>query len=171
VDAEGPRHARSNLRVLFLINSLDSGGAERRLVDTVPLLRERGASVAVGVLQGGGGLGGELAAAGLPPMSLDGPGGRIGCVRRLRAVIRDLRPDVIHTTLFASDVVGRAAALLERVPTVSSLVIASFGPDLAAEPGVARATLRKVQLVDATTARMVRRFHPVSQSVADVAAR
>ena len=141
------------------------------MVDTAPLLRQRGVALAVGVLSGEGGLATELAAAGIPPMSLGGPGGRLGGVRRLRDLVREFRPDVIHTTLFASDIVGRAAALVERVPTVSSLVNASYGADQAAEPGVGKATLRKRRVADATTARLVRRFHAVSESVADVAAR
>jgi len=123
------------------------------------------------VLSGEGGLGTELASKGIEPVSLAGAGGRAGRVRRLRALADDVRPDVIHTTLFESDMVGRAAALLERIPTVSSLVNASYGADQEAEPGVGKATLRKRRLADGLTARLVRRFHAVSESVADVAAR
>ena len=73
----------------------------------------------------------ELAASGMAPVALDGPGGRAGHVRRLRALVRHVRPDLLHTTLFDSDTVGRAAAVLERVPTVASLVNASYGADQA----------------------------------------
>jgi glycosyltransferase involved in cell wall biosynthesis len=157
------------VRVLCLINSLEPGGAERRLVEMAPLLRERGADVIVSVLRPGGGFDAELASTGMAPVSIDGSGGRAGDVRRLRTLLRTVHPDLLHTTLFDSDLVGRAAAVLERVPVVSSLVNASYGVDQAGEPGVGKGTLRRLRLVDGVTARSVRRFHAVSDFVADVA--
>lgn len=157
------------VRVLCVINSLQPGGAERRLVDMAPLVRDRGVDLRVAVLHPGRGLDSELAATGIEPVSLAGAGGRPGFVRRLRALLGDVRPDVLHTTLFESDIVGRAASVLERVPTVSSLVNVSYGTDQALDPGLGRRTLARVRLVDALTARTVRRFHAVSRFVADTA--
>lgn len=159
------------MRVLCLINTLDAGGAERSLVDMAPLLRGRGVDIVMSVLRDGGAFEGELAASGIPLVSLHGPGGRPGAVRRLRSHIRHSRPDLVHTTLFESDLVGRTAAVLEHVPVVSSLVNESYGDDQAADPAIRRATLRKVQLADGATARVVRRFHAVSATVAEIAAR
>ena len=79
--------------------------------------------------------------------------------------VRDVRPDLVHTTLFEADVVGRAAAAIERVPCVSSIVNASYGCDQWAEPGVGKATVQKVRVVDGVTARLVRRFQAVSEYV------
>lgn len=159
------------MRVLCLINSLDAGGAERRLVEIAPLLQARGFDIVVSVLSSGGAFDDELASSGVAMVDVQGPGGRAGNLRRLRALIRDIRPDLLHTTLFESDLLGRAVAVFERVPVVSSLVNESYGSDQAAEPAMLRTTLRKARLVDGATARVVRRSHAVSGTVADVAAR
>jgi glycosyltransferase involved in cell wall biosynthesis len=97
--------------------------------------------------------------------------GRLGQARSLRRLIRHLRPDLVHTTLAEADVVGRVAARLERVPCVSSLVNAQYGPEHFQDPNVSGWKLRGWQLADALTARTVCRFHAVSDDVARVMAR
>jgi glycosyltransferase involved in cell wall biosynthesis len=92
-------------------------------------------------------------------------------LRRLRRLIRELRPDLIHTSLAEADLLGRIAGRLEHVPVVSSLVNVQYGPEHLQDPHVVGWKLRMWQVADIATARFVRRFHAVSEDVADVMAK
>jgi glycosyltransferase involved in cell wall biosynthesis len=96
----------------------------------------------------------------------------LGRVRELRARIRTERPDVVHTALFAGDMVGRVAAWRTDAKVVSSLVNTTYDPARSSDPNVRPWKLRIVKWVDSLTGRvMVDRFHAVSAGVADVNAR
>jgi len=158
------------LRVLYVIDSLAPGGAETSLAQMAPTLIAAGIRLDVAFLLERPGLDADLLAAGAALHRIGGRG-RLGQVRALRRLIRRLRPDLVHTTLAEADVVGRVAARLERIPCVSSLVNAQYGPEHFQDPDVSRWKLRGWQLADALTARTVRRFHAVSGDVARVMAR
>jgi glycosyltransferase involved in cell wall biosynthesis len=160
------------VRVLYLIDSLVPGGAERSLAAMAPHLVAGGVVLEVATLHERPGVQAELAAAGVGLHSLAGGGGRAGWVLRARRLIRDRRPDLVHTTLFEADLAGRAAAATCRVPVVSSLVNVAYGPEQhAGGSGVGRVKLAGARLLDAVSARPVVRFHAVSRYVADVMAR
>jgi glycosyltransferase involved in cell wall biosynthesis len=158
------------LHVLYVIDSLVAGGAERSLVDLAPGLVRAGVRLEVAYLHDRPGLQDRLAAAGAELVCLDGPGGRMGWIRRTRRLVAERRPDLIHTTLFEADVAGRTASILTRVPVVSSLVNPEYGPEQFADPRLSSWKLRAAQAVDVATARRVRRFHAVSEEVARVMA-
>lgn len=153
------------LRVLYLIDSLAPGGSERSLVDMVPLLVERGIDLHVAVLHDRPGLTPELRAHGVDVLVVDGSGrwSRISAARR---VIRRLRPALVHTTLFESDVIGRIAGRLEGAAVVSSLVNTPYGADHIREVRRGWAKVRAAWALDTATARVVDRFHAVSGSTA-----
>jgi glycosyltransferase involved in cell wall biosynthesis len=158
------------VRVLYVIDSLVPGGAERSLAAMAPRLIAGGIGLEVATLSERPGLQAELEDAGVRVHSLAGPGGRAGWVRRTRRLIRDRRPDLVHTTLFEADQAGRVAAVLCRTPVVSSLVNVAYGPDQQASGGIGALKLGAVRLLDAATARPVVRFHAVSEHVAEVMA-
>ena len=115
-------------RVLYLIDSLAPGGAERSLVTLIPPLRARGVSIDVAVLHERDGLRADAEKAGARVIPVGGrsrPAKLAGLVRLLRAT----RPDVLHTTLWEADVLGRVASTVTRTPVVSSLVNINYGPD------------------------------------------
>jgi glycosyltransferase involved in cell wall biosynthesis len=157
------------VRILYLIDSLGPGGAERSLAAMAPGYVQRGVELDVGFLIDRPGVAADLEAAGARLFPLDGPGGRAGWVWRARRLIAARRPDLVHTTLFEADVSGRIGASLARIPVVSSLVNVAYGTDHAV-PGVRRWRFKAAQLVDATTARRVVRFHANTRYVADVMA-
>lgn len=66
------------------------------------------------------------------------------CARLIRAP--DL--DLVHTTLFESDVAGRVAAARSCVPVASSLVNASYGHEHHEDPKLRGWQLRSAQLID-----------------------
>jgi glycosyltransferase involved in cell wall biosynthesis len=160
----------SKLRVLYVIDSLAPGGAERSLAALAPNYARLGVCLEVAVLFERGGLRSELEAAGAEVFSLGGRGGRLGAMSRARALILERRPELVHTTLFEADLIGRCAARLTRTIVVSSLVNEAYGPAHSADPGVDRTRLRAAQVLDAITARLCVRLHAVSQRVADVMA-
>ena len=62
---------------------------------------------------------------------------------------------------------GRVAAALTRTPVMSTLPTSRAGSSTAANRGVRPAKLQIARGIDATTARVVARFHAVSATVAD----
>ena len=159
------------MHVLYLIDSLAMGGAERSLATMAPNLVDAGVRLDVGYLRERPGLHDALRASGATLFPLDGPGGRAGGLRRVRRLLGDRRPDLVHTTLFEADLLGRIAGRLARVPVVSSLVTEGYGPAHAAEPGLRRWKVRAAQVADAATARSVARFHVPAEHIADTMAR
>ncbi|HEV7524744.1 MAG TPA: glycosyltransferase, partial [Acidimicrobiia bacterium] len=160
------------MRVLYLIDSLIAGGAERSLAVLAPHYVRRGVALDVAYLYERDNVWiPALEAAGAGVFSVAGSGGMPGAVRRTRKLIAARRPDLLHTTLFDADLVGRSAALFTRVPVVTSLVNESYGGEQLRNPNVRAWKLRAAQLADAATARRVTRFHAVSTNVATVSAR
>jgi glycosyltransferase involved in cell wall biosynthesis len=156
----------TGLRVLFVINGLGTGGAERSLAEMLPGLAERGISPVVGCLnRRSAGVQDDVIAQGFDVRFVDGTG-PIARTRRLRSLIRNVRPDLIHTTIFEADIAGRLAALRTGVPVLSSLVNTSYEPVRLADPNVKRWRLEAARRVDAFTARrMTTHFHAISEAV------
>lgn len=159
------------MRVLYVIDSLGRSGAEQSLLAMTPSLISGGVSLDVAYLYEREGLKHQLETAGARTTSLGDPGGRGAATARLRRLIRDLEPDLVHTTLFDADLTGRAAAWLAGVPVVSSLVNVHYGPEQLANPRLRPGKVRAAQTLDSVTARACVRFHAISQHVADVMAR
>jgi glycosyltransferase involved in cell wall biosynthesis len=159
------------VHVVYLIDSLIAGGAERSLAALAPQYARLGVRLDVAYLYERDNVWlSALEASGAGVHSLAGRRGRAGAVARAAHLLRDQRPDLLHTTLFDADISGRVASVLARVPVVCSLVNAAYGPEQLADPSLRAWKVRAAQLVDLTTARRVRRFHAVSESVADALA-
>lgn len=158
------------MRVLYVIDSLAPGGAESSLLALARLYPSRGIDLEVAYLHDRPGLHAAFESTGVRLTSLAGAGGRSGWIRGARALVRDRRPDLVHTTLFEADVSGRLAGALARVPVVSSIVSVGYGQQEAKDLGLGRWRVLGAELADIATARLVRRFHAVSAHVADVAA-
>jgi glycosyltransferase involved in cell wall biosynthesis len=156
------------MHVLYVIDSLASGGSERSLAELAPALVQRGVKLDVGYLHEQPGLHHELIAAGTALFPLDGAGGRLGQLRRIRRLVRERQPDLVHTTLFEADVLGRVAARLSGIPLVSSLVSVPYGPEQLLDPQLKPWKVRAAKEIDTATARLVTRFHAVTRHVADV---
>jgi glycosyltransferase involved in cell wall biosynthesis len=163
----------TTVRVLQMIDGLGrAGGAERSLAFLAPHLQAEGVDLHVAYLVERGGLRPDLEQIGVRVHSLaDSGGGRAEWRRRAIALIDEVRPDVVHTTLFEADLAGRRAAARRRVPCVSSLVNTSYSPAESGVSGTRRLKLRAAQAVDVMTARHVTRFHAVTTHVAAVMSR
>jgi glycosyltransferase involved in cell wall biosynthesis len=164
-----PRHPR---RVLQIIDSLARAGAEQSLALLAPHLVGQGIDLHVAYLVDRDGLRAEIERAGVPVLSLAEPGaGRRRWLAKTVDLVADLRPGVVHTTLFEADLAGRRAASRVGVPCVSSFVNSTYGRSQADREDISRAKLGAAQVVDALTARRVARFHAVTEHVATVMSR
>jgi glycosyltransferase involved in cell wall biosynthesis len=110
------------LRVQVLIDSLARGGAETLLAEFAQGARAQGLEIDVAHLRDQTETAARLRALGIEPQhlpvtSLAGPAGH----RAVRAHLAARRPDLVHTHLGTSDVVGSLAARSLGIPCVSTL--------------------------------------------------
>lgn len=109
----GPTNVRSRLRITHVINNLATGGAESMLVRLATDLREEFDQNVVCLLDRGA-LAPRLESSGIPVTAL-GTSARIPnplVTVQLARQLRTLRPDVVQTWLYQSDLVGGLAARL-----------------------------------------------------------
>jgi glycosyltransferase involved in cell wall biosynthesis len=153
------------VRVLYIIDSLIGGGAEHSLAHMAPGYRDLGIELHVAFLKSRWDVADALREAGavLHPTQLDGT--RPRQLLALVQLVRRLQPDVVHTTLWEADVLGRTAAAIARVPSVTTLANSSYGKAELENPAVNARKLRAAQVVDLATARLARRYHAVSEPV------
>ncbi len=171
------------MRILYLIPSLDgSGGAEQAVAALVGPLTERGVQLEVVTLAPGPAAAGDAApgsdladqvrAGGAEVSSLprtrEGRGGRVQLANSVRALVARRRPDLVHTTLFEADLVGRLGSRAAGTPVVSSLVNVAYGPEQRANPALVAWKLEAARWADRLSALGVRRFHALSPHVAEV---
>jgi len=103
-------------RVLYVIDSLRIGGAETLLLDLLDGAAARGWSAQVAYFTPGP-LEAEVAARGVTATRLSRAGLKDPrALTRAVALIRRWRPDVVHTHLVKSDLVGQSAAWLAGAP-------------------------------------------------------
>lgn len=155
------------MRILYVIDSVGVSGAEHSTAALLPVLRDLGHDVAVATLYDAGyGDEEDLRSRGfsITPLSSRRFWNRVA---ELRQRIREFRPDVVHTALFNSDMVGRFACALGGPPVVSSFVNTPYDPARLRDPGITPWRLRTVRIVDGVSARLlVDHFHAVSPGVA-----
>ncbi len=108
------------LRVTYVINSLEQGGAERQLAELIGGLDRERFEPSLVVCSDKDDLGYDL---GVPRRSLHA---RVfptpGSMRRLVAALRELQPDVVHTFKGLENVAGRLAARAAGVRAVIGAV-------------------------------------------------
>jgi glycosyltransferase involved in cell wall biosynthesis len=155
-------------RILYLIDSLSVGGAEKSLVALAREYRSLGVDLHVAHLRPRAHLAGQLESIGVVVHRVAGPERRVSWIREARRLIRRIEPDVVHTTLFEADIVGRTAAVLTDIPVVSSFVTDSYGPEHLSNPEYRTLKVRAAHLADLVSARRVDYFHAVSQNAASL---
>jgi len=153
---------------LFVINSFGAGGAERSLVELLPRLEAKGIAPVIACLEAQQvGFEQEVRTAGHDMRILQGSG-IPSKIRALRAMLKDLRPALVYTSLFDADITGRLASIGIDVPVMSLLANTAYDPARLADPSVKANRLKVVKSVDGFTARhLTDHFHAVSQAVKD----
>jgi glycosyltransferase involved in cell wall biosynthesis len=156
----------ARVSVLFVINGLGTGGAERSLAEMLPRLQVNDIDVSVACLfHRDQGVEDMVRSSGVDVQVLRGRHlpGRIVALHRL---IRSRAPAVVHTTIFQSDVAGRVAAATSGAALISSLVNTPYDAIRLRDPNVRRLGLRATRWIDGWTARnLTTHFHAISDTV------
>lgn len=155
------------MKLLYLINSLGAGGAERSLVELLPHYQSSGVDISLVCLEPRRvGVEAEARLLGTDLVYLSG--GRAGWISSFRRLIAQRRPDLVHTTLFDAHLVGRIGAMGTRVPVLSSLVSTPYVASRRRDRNLNQAAFRLVKVLDGWTARhLTSRFHAISHTVRD----
>lgn len=153
------------LHVLHVINQLGPGGAERSLEDLVGPLADQGVQISIACVRP---VAPEYLDDFVPPCPLQSLEGTnlVAKALKLRKRLKSAPPDVVHTTLFEANLVGRLAAAGLGVPVVSSLVNTEYEPVRRRDPNVNSLKLTLVQNLDRWTGRfLTRHFHAITGAV------
>lgn len=156
------------VRVLYVIDTLEVGGAERSLLQLCEHVDRARVEIIVCSIYPGDALRDDFERLGIRVIQLNLPGKYrfLRAIGRLRHVIRRVRPDLVHTTLFRADQIGRIAARLVGVPVMSSFVNIPYDrARTECNPHVKLWKLRALQICDRLTARLATSFHAVSATV------
>jgi glycosyltransferase involved in cell wall biosynthesis len=160
------------LKILYVIDSLEAGGAEHDLAESLPRLAAAGVRpIVVALRRHHGSLEGDVLRQGFDVRFLD----RLGMIGRglaLRRIIRRETPDLIHTVLFHSDLAGRLAAMGTGVQVLSSLVSTDYSEERFSVLNTSAARLRIAQSIDGWMARhLTHHLHANSNAVKAAAIR
>lgn len=160
--------ASANLRVLYLINGLGGGGAERSLLELLPHYDAAGIELVVGCFRRREeGVEEEVSRLAVDLHYFSG-GSVMNRARQVRSFLRTKRFDLVHTTIFESDLTGRVAAAGLPVPVLTSLVNTSYAKVRLSDPNVSRCGLWTARMLDGWTARnLTTHFHAITQAVKD----
>ncbi len=158
------------MKVIYLINGLGTGGAERSLAEMLPRLQDRGVAMTVLCLyQKNQGVGSDLKRRGFDIRHLDA-GSTVSRVMAVRSLLKSERPDVVHSTILEANVVARLAAAGTGTPTLTSLVNTPYVSVRHHDPNIRPWKLGLVKQVDGWTARrLTDHFHAITQAVKDSA--
>ena len=102
---------QKKIKILYIINNLQVGGAEKILLELVKNIDKKKFEIKVATIMGGGEL--ERAYAEHTEVKIFKKSNKLGLnvLFGLRKLIRQYKPDIIHTHLFSADVWGRIAAM------------------------------------------------------------
>jgi glycosyltransferase involved in cell wall biosynthesis len=112
------------MRVLFLSTTMGMGGADQQLLTVAEGLRARGHEVMIVSLTPLGPMGLEARQVGIATESLEmrrGVPDPRGLVRLAR-LVRDWKPDVLHTHMVHANLMGRVLRLIVPVPALVSTI-------------------------------------------------
>lgn len=121
-------------KVLHIIPTLLSGGAERQLVNLVSATDPESLEHVICVIGDSSFFGARLESAGNKVFTLGITRKHpfMAAARRLRRIIDRERPDILHSWLYDANVVTRFAILGKaRVPLITSLQLADYDPEAA----------------------------------------
>lgn len=159
--------------VIFLLDTLQTGGAERSLLQIACHFKKY-TPVFVQLFNKGSDLQPEFDAAGIPVIHVGLPKSfRFDQISKsVWQHIRPLRPALIHSTLFMSDMVSRRLPLNDHLPLINTFVNNSYSKQrYEAEPSLIKIKLWMLQQWDALTAEKVTVFISNSESIKQTNAR
>lgn len=136
------------MRVLYIQDSLGTGGAERSNAELWYYLREKGVKIKIVVLEHRPeGIEQEILNAGFEVIFLD-QGSFFNHVKQLKKIISDFKPDLVHSVLFKAAMRTRSAKLLVNFKNIESLVNSTYAEIRYKDPKINSKTLRIYEKLD-----------------------
>lgn len=156
----------SPLKILFVINGLGTAGAERSLAEMLPSFIDAGLHCTVACIhRRKEGVQEQVQALGVEVVFLQKTNWPAR-ILELRALIQRIQPDILHTSLYEADQLGRLASIGTGVAVISSLVNTAYDPVRLRDPNIKPAKLRVAKFIDAWTARRFNtHFHAITHAV------
>ena len=138
------------MRILHIITSLSTGGAEKMLQKVVLALQERNYAASVVSLTSVSTVGAELQLQGVPVQGLGGKGGVLlpRQIRCLLSACRSVKPDIVHSWMYHANVAAQLLLQLSSRGARPSLISSVRGAVHA--PEEQKLTLRLVRRLDAS---------------------
>lgn len=156
------------MRVMHVIDGLYGGGAETSLLEVEPALATRGVETSIVALKDDdGALEDRLRTQRIAPIRLKHRN-PVSLALELRNIIRSEQPDVLHTTLMWSNLIGRVTARTLLTPVVTTLANRDYGPEHRSDSRYGSWGVRAVQSAEIVTGPLTACFHAVSEDVAKV---
>ena len=157
----------AHLKILYVINGLGTGGAERSLAEMLPELERSGIEPTIVCLY--------RRQEGVEALVRDGYAVRFIDAARtparagaIRKIVNEVRPDIVHTTILEASLAGRLSCIGKRTVVLSSLVNTSYAPIRLQDPRINRRRLGFLRALDGWTSRhLTDHFHAITQTVAD----
>src|SRR3989338_3200320 len=117
------------MNILHLIENLDIGGAQIRLINDLKFIDKKRFNNTVCSLTPNGRLSKEISELGIKVYALNGIKSA-GNFLKLANIIKENRIDILHTQIFFADLYGRLVGKLLKVPAIVSTVQSSaYEPD------------------------------------------
>lgn len=111
----------NKIKIIYIITSLNFGGAEKLLIDVVRYLDKSRYEVKVLTVTGGGPLVSEFEKVGIAVKIFEKKNKLgIGVIWQIYKYLKQEKPQIVHTHLFGGDTWGRLAAIFARVPIIIS---------------------------------------------------
>jgi glycosyltransferase involved in cell wall biosynthesis len=157
------------IKILHLIPTLTSGGAERQLVNVVRGTSKELIDHVVCVINESDFFAPYIREAGYRVIDLNIPGKRpfLRTARAFRKIIAAEKPDIIHTRLYNASISARLAVLSGRaVPLITSLELGDYEPEIIRVSKWNPHKMRGLKAIDKITSLLTRPYYvPCSEFV------
>jgi len=156
------------VKVLYVIDSYLTGGAETSLLEISSRLQKFVPVVCV-LYPKKSDLRDQFLQRGIAIMELDVESSFwwIEGVKKLKRVVATVKPDIVHSTLYKSEIVTRLALHGKKIPHIGSFVNDSYaGNRYKHQSVVQNIKLNFVRLIDAITAQWVGQFMSITKTIA-----
>jgi glycosyltransferase involved in cell wall biosynthesis len=153
------------MKILFVIDSLGTGGAERSSAEVWYFLRAQGIDLSIVVLKHRKeGIEQEILREGFNVFFLSKKG-VLAQALEISEYIKKLRPDLVHSTLFMSNLRVRLARLVTKFKHVESLISCTYDPIRLRDPRIRLSVLTYYKLLDKATYFLADHFLAITHTV------
>ncbi len=153
------------MKILYVLDSLGTGGAERSTADLWYYLQKKEIEIFIITLgHRKQGIEEEILAAGFNVWFLKSKGIALQC-NEIARLIKKIKPDIVHSILFKSNLRVRIARFLTKFIHVESLVNCSYDPVRLNDPRISSPSFYYYKNLDRFTTQLVDHFLAITETV------